>query len=247
MSDFTVTPEFEVDRTLPHAELDGADVDPRLTRYREQAVVNFVNTKHPLADEGTYFTTNNAQTGVATAAAPTAFSGTNPFLVIYNTASPSDDFAQRIYVDYMTLIATAAGTAAASVQFAAVLDRATRYTSGGTELTANIKGVNMSVSRATIARVWAGNITASAASINARTIVGNRFMKGAIPVIGDTYTVRCGTTDVIDMIGVSTVVFSTNNIPPLIVGPDETLTIHLWFPSQSAASSYAPELGWWER
>lgn len=247
MADFTVTPEFEVDRTLPHAELDGADVDPRLTRYREQAVVNFVNTKHPLADEGTYFTTNNAQTGLATAAAPTAFSATNPFLLMYNTASPSDDFAQRIYIDYTTLVATAAGTAGTNVQFAIVIDRATRYTSGGTDLTANIKGVNQSVSRSTIARAYAGNIVCSAASVNARTIVGNRYMKGAIPAAGDTFTVRYGTTDVIDMIGASTTVFSTNNVPPVIIGPDETMTLHIWLPSQSAASSYAPEIGWWER
>lgn len=247
MADFTVTPEYEVDRTMPHAELDGTDTDPRLSRYREQMVIPSVQTKHPLADEGSYFVCNNAQTGLATAAAPTAFSATNPFILIYNGGAPSDDFAKRIYVDYIALITTAIGTAAANVQFAVTVDRGNRYTSGGTDLTANIKGINQSTSIGTVTRAYGGNITASAATANARTVVGNRFMKGAIPVAGDTYTVRFGTTDVCDFIGVSTIVFTTNNVGPCVIGPDESFLLHLWFTSQSAASSYQPEIGWWER
>lgn len=240
-------PLMEVDRTIPHAELDGTDVDPRLNRYREQIVAPSIQTKHVVSDEGTYFTCNNAQSGIANAAAPTAFSATNPFLLIYNGAAPSDDFAKRIYVDYMMLLATAAGTAGASVQFAITVDRGNRYTSGGSDLTANIKGVNQATSLGTVTRAYAGNITASAATANARTLVGNRYMKGAIPVAGDQYTIRCGTTDVMDIISISTILFSTNHVQPLIVGPDESLLVHVWLPSQSAASSYAPELAWWER
>lgn len=241
------SPQMEVDRTLPHAELDGTDTDPRLNRYREQIVANSMQGKHVLSDEGSYYTTNNAQTGIATAAAPTAFSATNPFLLVYNGSAPSDDFGMRFYFDYLMLLCTAIGTAAASVQMAVTVDRGNRYTSGGTDLTGNIKGVNQSTSRSSLARVYAGNITASAATANARTLVGNRYLKGAIPVVGDQYTTRFGTTDVCDFIGASAIVFTTNHIPPIIIGGDESLLVHLWFPSQSGASSYAPELAWWER
>lgn len=240
-------PFMEVDRTLPHAELDGTDIDPRLNRYREQIVASSIQTKHVVSDEGSYFTTNNAQTGIATSATPTAFSATNPFLLIYNGAAPSDDFAKRVYMDYMMLLATAAGTAGASVQFAITLDRGNRYTSGGTDLTSAIKGVNQATSIGTVTRAYAGNITASTPTANARTLVGNRAMKGAIPVALDQYTIRCGTTDVMDIISISTILFSTNHVQPIIIGPDESLLVHLWLPSQSAASSYAPELAWWER
>lgn len=237
----------EVDRTLPHAELDGTDMDVRLTRYRELTTQNMVRTKHPLADEGTFFTVNNAQTGLATAAAPTAFSSTNPFLLVYNQSAPSDDFGLRFYFDYLLLLATAAGTAAASVQFAITLDRGNRYTSGGTDLTANIRAVSQVTSRASLARVYGGNITASTATANARTVVGNRFMKGAIPVAGDQYKIAFGNTDTPDMLSISTILFSQNNVGPILLGPDESMLVHLWFPSQSAASSYAPEFNWWER
>lgn len=236
---------MEVDRTQPHAELDGVDIDARLTRYREQAVVNFITTKHPLADEGSYYTVNNAQTGLATAAAPTAFSATNPFLTIYNNASPSDDFAKRIYFDYMTFVATAPGTGGTNLQFAIVADRGNRYSSGGTLL--STIGINQSVSLNSGAKINAGNVTATAATASARTLVGNRYMKGAIPVIGDQYTIRFGNTDVTDQLVTSTITFSSNNVGPIVIGPDETLLVYFWLPSQSAASSYVPEIGYWER
>lgn len=72
-----------------------------------------IPTKHLLADEGTYFTVNNSQTGLATAAAPVAFSATNPFLLIYNAGSSAT--GPRIYLDAATLVATAAGTAGVNV------------------------------------------------------------------------------------------------------------------------------------
>lgn len=236
---------MEVDRTQPHAELDGTDIDARLTRYREQAVVNFIQTKHPLADEGSYYNINNAQTGLATAAAVTAFSATNPFLTIYNNSSPSDDFAKKIYFDYLTLVTSAPGTAGTNLQFAIVADRGNRYLSGGTTLLP--VGINQSVSLNSGARINAGNLTASTPTTGARTLVGNRFMKGAIPVIGDQYQVRFGTSDLADQIATATITFSTNNTGPIMIGPDETLLVYLWLPSQSAASSYIPEMGYWER
>lgn len=247
---------MEVDRTKPHPELDGNDVDPRLSRYREVMVVPSVLLKHPLVDEGSYFTANNAQTGIATAAAPTAFSATNPFLLIYNPSRPSDDFAQRIYLDYFTLLATAAGTGATSVQFAITRDNGNRYTSGGSELTLNITNTGPT-SAASIAKVYAGNLTASAATASAKTLIGNRVFKigvAPIPVIGDTYTGRFGSASLGENLTYSNAtatltlsMITAQNMPPIVLGSDESLLIHMWFPGQSAASSFAPELGWWER
>jgi hypothetical protein len=237
---------MEVDRTRPHAELDGTDVDARLSRYREQMVVPTLVTKHALTDEGSYFVTNNAQTGIATSATPTTFSATNPFILIYNASRPSDDFASRLYVDYVTLLATAAGTAGTSLQYAITKDVGNRFSSGGTEITANIANLGPT-SLGTLTRAWAGNITATAASGNAKTLIGNRFLSGSIPVAGDEYTLRFGAAGVADTLNISTVKSVVKNMPPIVLGPDESLLVHIWLPAQSAASSYAPELGWWER
>lgn len=251
-----VKPEMEVDRTKPHAELDGTDTDPRLSRYREQVVVPALVTKHLLADEGSYFVATNAQTGIATSATPTAFSATNPFILIYNGANPSDDFAPRLYIDYAMLAVTAAGTAGTSVQVAVTKDLGNRYTSGGTDLTSAISNVGPT-SMGSLTRIYAGNITASAASGNAKTIIGNRFLKvmtAPAPTIGDEYTLRFGAANIVEVgqyLNNATTLTSqvniTKNLPPVVIGANESLLIHLWLPAQSAASSYVPEIGWWER
>lgn len=237
-----------VSRTMPVATPDNTEADLRLWRDGSITTIGLVRKQTGLAAEGSYFTVNNAQTGLATAAAPTTFSATNPFVLIYNTDSPTNSNYKRIELDILTLIATAAGTAGASVQFAVTIDSGNRYSSGGTNLTANIVNPNMDApTRSSVANVYAGNVTAAAATAAARTVVGNRFCKAAIPVAGDTYSVNFGGVEGVQAIGVSTVVFSSNNVPPVIIGPNQSALVHLWLPSQSAASSYAPELSWFER
>lgn len=195
--------------------------------------------------EGTYFTVNNAQTGIATAAAPTTFSDTNPFVAIRNNATPG---GPSMYLDYLALVNTAIGTAAANVQLAVQIDPLVdRYTSGGTVLTSLIVNPNANFSNTSNALVRAGNITASAKTSAARMVVGNRFLKAAIPVVGDTYIVKFGAVDSPTFIGASAVVFTLQNVPKVVIPPQASCLIHLWFTSQSGASSYAPEMGWVER
>lgn len=229
----------------PAQDNTGPRYEKRIGRYFEEYMVNVFPDMAVQALEGSIFTANNSQTGIATAAAPTAFSAVNPFLLVYNRDSTTNATAMRIIMDYITLIATAAGTAGASVQFAIVLDYGSRYTSGGTLLTP--VNPNGDISNASVAQIYAGNIVCAAASAAARTIVGQRYMKGAIPVAGDTYMVKCGGVDAPSNLSIATLTFSTNNVPKIIIPPGWTMTLHLWLPSQSAASSYAPELTWVER
>jgi len=250
-------PLMEVDRTKPHAELDGTDIDPRLSRYREQMVISSIPTKHPLADEGSYFVTQNAQTGIATAAAPTTFSATNPFILIYNGCNPSDDFATRLYLDYIMLLVSAAGAGSTSVQFAITKDIGNRYTSGGTDLTSNIATTGPT-SLGTLTRVYAGNITAAAASGNVKTVVGNRIFKimtAPALTIGDEYTARFGATNIVESMQylnnsttLTSIVNNTKNLPPVVIGANESFLLHLWLPGQNTTPpTLIPELGWWER
>jgi len=234
-----------VARTRPAATLDSATPTPvrRTGRDGSDYVLPLMPTMAWLADEGSYRTVANAQTGLATAAAPTAFSATNPFLTIYNSDSIG---GKRIYLDYITLICTAVGTGAASIQAAVVVDTGNRYSSGGSSLTANVVNPNMDVANGTIAVVNAGNVTATAASGAARTVIGQRALKGAIGVVGDNYTLAFGGVDKIANIVTATLTFSSQSAPPVVIGPGQTALLHLWFPSQSAASSYIAEAGWGE-
>jgi hypothetical protein len=212
----------------------------RFGRYGESYALSLVPSKHLLADEGSYFTVNNGQAGIATAAAPTAFSATNPFLLIYNRDTAPN--GRRIYLDFALLLATAAGTAGTSVQCAVTSDAGNRFVSGGSALTPAIVNGNQDAGATSVAQIFAGNITAAA-----RTISGNRLLKGAIPVAGDQYVLNFGGVDAPHFLASATVTFSVNNLVPLIIGPNQSALIHLWLPAQTAAASFAPELGWWER
>jgi hypothetical protein len=206
------------------------------------------------ADEGCYFVTNNAQTGVAMTTT-VAFSATAPFLIIQNTAAAG---GKKIYLDYLDLVTTAAGSAASGltlIQAAVYLDSILRYSSGGTNLTANIASPNMALSPTSVAAVYAGAITSAAASA-ARAICGLRTIRPTVSatvadVVGEMKHFSFGGSA--SARGVAITVASPNVIPvplpPIIVGPQQSALIYLFYAAAGTpvAASYAPELGWSER
>ena len=127
----------QIARGLPQARGDGGmDFLPlRGLRYGELSMMSMVRKAHALADEGSFFVANNAGTGAATAAAPTAFSDTAPMLSITNADSAGNPNAKRVYVDTVRLMETAAGTGGVSMRFQVKIDSADRFSSGGTLLT----------------------------------------------------------------------------------------------------------------
>lgn len=219
---------------------DGVKQGFRLFRYGELGSMPIFQPKVSQAIEGSYFTANNGQTGLATAAAPTAFSATNPFLILFNK-----DSVKSLVMDYAALVATAAGTAGASVQAAVVIDSGNRFSSGGSPLTP--VNPNGQIGAGSIVQANAGNLTASAPTSQARTLVGQRALKGAIPVAGDSYFLKFGADDMLSQVSTATLSFSSQAAPAIIVPPQWSLLLHIWLPSQSAASSFIPEAGWSER
>ena len=81
-----------------------------------------------------------------------------------------------------------------------------------------------------------------------RNVVGNRFLKGALPAAGDTYILKFGGVDAPLLTGSAGSLYTmVQNVPKVIVGPNESALVYLWLPAQSAASSYLPEMAWVER
>jgi hypothetical protein len=229
----------------------------RTTAYDELFVQANVRKQHGLLDEQSYFVTNNAQTGIAIPAAA-SFAATTPAAVIYNTASVADPTAKAIYLDYLCLVTTAAGSwASAGVNLQAMVytDTGDRYTSGGTDLTANIVSPNTDGPRSALAKVRFGNITAAAATGNVRPICGLRILRPAVSatvadVVGETKYLNFGGVE--GMFNGSITVANANVIPvplPAIrVGPGASCLIYIVMNGTTpSAASYAPEFGWWER
>src|SRR6266576_1658296 len=117
-----------VQRARPSFNPDSAnnDVGVRLSSYGEVLNQPLVRKSHNLADEGSYFVANNAQTAIT----PTygALVATSPFIVLQN----QNTLGQRLYLDYVAIIAAAAGTFASAgvmTNIAVVVDNVLPYTS----------------------------------------------------------------------------------------------------------------------
>ena len=243
-------------RAIPAPLVDSTEGRPRGSRYGEAGVLSYVRKSHLLADEGSYYVTNNAQTGIASAVG-TSFSATAGFIVVQNTDSTDNANCRRIYMDYVNLTTTAAGSwasAGVNTQIMVYLSTSARYSSGGTNLTANITSPNSSASKDSIAQVYVGAITTTAAAASDRPICGLRILRPAVSatvvdVIGETKHLNFGGVE-----GTfSTITVANANqvalpLPPVIIGPGHSMVIHyIMNGTTPGAASYAPEIAWWER
>jgi hypothetical protein len=251
-----------VSRTLPQADVDGGrEGEPvRAGRYDEQYVLPVIRKQHLLADEGTYFVCNNAsQTGMLSSAA-TGFVATTPACVIYNSDSPTNSAAKRVNLDFLKLVTTVVGSAAsalARVEGAVYIDNGNRYSSGGTNISANIVSPNMDVPKAlSVAQIYFGAITATAATSSVRAIDPYFIFRATVSatvadVVGEQKILNFGGVEA--MINGSITVANANNIPvpmpPVIIGPNQSALIYIWQAAggTNVAATYAPNLGYWER
>jgi len=234
-----------------NADNQNNDVAVRLDPYGAPYTQPLVRKSHNLADEGSYFVTNNAQSGLASAY-NTAFTSTAPFILIYNGGTV------RVALDYISLTAIVAGactTTAGYIAAAVVTDTGNRYSSGGTNLTANIVNPNYAYSAAPAGVVvYAGAITATAA-VAARTIVGVRNLRPnvsatVINVVGDMNLINFGSVEgATGSITIANANIMPQAFPPVVVAPSTSALFYLTYPVMSApsAATFAPELGFWVR
>jgi hypothetical protein len=245
-----------VARSLPPANTDSqsSDVAARMDRYGGLYTQPRVRKAHALAQEGSYFVTNNAQSGVAMDTT-TGYTATKPFVLIQNGDVGG---GKSVYLDFLTLLTIVAGSAASAltlIQMTIVIDNILRFSSGGTNITANIVSPNSGNTTAkSIVTAYIG-ATAVAASAAARTVVGIRTLR---PTVSGTVADVVGETKIINFGGVeggsagSITVANANIIPvpvpPVIIAPGHSALVHVYYAASGTpvAAQYAPDLGWWE-
>ena len=240
----------QVSRVLPSTVQDNVSAPVRVSRYGEYIVQTLTGNKlHGLADEGKYFVATNPTpgTGVDGHAAPSDITvDTKPHVFIRNDASASTD--SRLYLDFIRLQVTAAGAGATTALWCAKMDTgATRYSSGGTEITE--VNANMASTASSSAKIYHGAVVAAAATTSQR-ILGSGLLRTVVPVVGDTYLFTFGqpAPSVSSMIVGSTAIANiVVPMPPVVLGPADQFLLHLAGASQSGAHSYEITLGFWER
>jgi hypothetical protein len=235
-------------RNLPGATTaDGIEAYVRTTPYGEihtRPVGPSVST-----EENYYFVIRNptAGTGVAHTADPTAVGATDAvFLLVKNTESSTSGTGKNLYLDYLELNNTAAGTGGTVQQVIVTVDDGTvaRYGSAGTANTPIACGpAGTPVAPLT---VYHGAIVSVANS--AERVVVNRVIRKVIPVAGDVYTFSFNggghstprANVAIDGTGI---LVSHHACNPVVCPPGCYLTIQLVRSSQSAAASWEFEAG----
>lgn len=247
-----------VQRGLPPLNPDNANIDVslRLDSYGGVFTNPTVRKSHSLADEGSYFIINNNQTGITPPLA-TSFVATTPALVIYNNS------ALRLAVDYINLmnlvaVTCTSGTAGQlDLSAALVIDNGNRYSSAGSILPAPISP-NMAIgSIANLITAYFGAITATAATSAARTVIGQRMIRplpvaAAMTVVGDNFLFNFGG---VENAAAGSITIANANVipvpcPPVIIGPNQSMLLYLWWAALTpagGAAGFLPEIGFWLR
>lgn len=245
-----------VSRILPSINPDSSnnDVAVRQHSYGEVMTMPVVRKHHVLSDEGSYFIIHNNQTAIAPPTA-TAFVATTPTMILMNL-----DPTKRLYLDYIKLTTVTAFTAvsgAGPMYASIVLDNtiASRYTSGGTQITNAPVSPNMAVTTNSQVNLYFGAITATAASAAARTVVGQASLRPAasgtaVTVVGDTIIMNAGGVEA----AVNGSITLTNPniipvpIPPIILAPNQTMLLYTYQAATTpTAGTILPEIGYWLR
>jgi len=221
----------------------------RVSRYGELVTQPLAGSKlYTLADEGSYFTALNPTpgTGIVGAAAPVAFADTGALIFLRNSQSSG----QRVYLDYIELMVTAAGTNGTSWNFVMRGDKGnSRYTSGGTQLTP--VNTNMGSSRTPgLDRLQFGANVLTAATSEVRTI-HQGVARTVLKVIGDKYLFTFGNSSPAPMSGIPLEGTTQASIqipcPPIVLDPGDTFALHEWAPAQTVAAAYEVAIGLWVR
>ena len=234
-------------RSKPTRNPDGSAVvlPSRTGAYGEAYVQAVAPPRFSLADEGSYFSAQNATFGTALtahAAPAIADTDTKPFIHMFNAGPTS------VWLDYIWLQGTIANASATAVGWAAYVDAkgSTARSSGGTAITP--VNVNAGSSNATAVTMYAGAVVAAPTS--SRRVM-QRTIRPYIGVALDQYTFSFGNgvnslnTAILLASGVANIHTAAG---PLMIPSGGNLMFCQISPSGAAtAATFEFEVGWSER
>lgn len=242
---------LESSRVRPDAVSgDGVSKVARGSVYGDSYVSALPKSRYSIADEGRYFVATNPTpgTGIAGIAAADGLNDAEGLLLLTNDNTDG----QRVYLDYLYLRATVAGTNGTDAHgFTVKLDSVPRYTSGGSSITP--VNTNMASSLSPGVTCKFGALITTAAGAAAR-LVSNRVLRRAtIVVAGDEFFVSFGAAPSPGVRSGTLAADSTTNVgysthmPPVVLGEGQCVWMAANHTSQTVGTSWEFELGFWVR
>lgn len=241
-----IHPRASVD-AAPSEVANGANVQAAADEF---GALHTRNEFMAWAEQGTYFKACNATLGTGIAAGiQTAFSATANVLLLMRNGSAT----KKVIPHYLRLINTVAGATTTSSRLAVAVDTANRYSSGGTDLSAQVVNAHSGLAPTTAVDVIRfGAVTAAAASA-ARYLANVQLKTQAAPcwTVGDEVRIvfAPGWGIAPQQLSGSTPMSIVRNVGPVVLsGQNHCLLVHMWNPANATtAPSWEVEVAWWER
>lgn len=191
-----------------------------------------------LADQGNYFVaiTPTPGTGIVGTASVQAFTQTTPVFICANTG------LLNIYpMSLRTHLTVVGATASVAENMTFVLDNGNRFSSISVGVALVISNLNMASNVGTGGLCWAGGVIGTAATGAARTVAHVQKKHTVIEVVHDTTTYMWGGTNAVSFSSTvgntTTPTYSAHNLPPMVIGPGQSLVIVEWAASQTTGST----------
>ena len=236
-----------ISRALPGTrKVDGVfdTTEGRISGYGESYVRAFDSRQ--AADEGMYFVGRNATpgTGVAGHAACTTHDTAKAFLMLKNGSAD-----ERVYLDYIKLRCTAAGTGGTLDYATHTIDKGRTYASGGGDVTVlNVSQQSTRGHAFSLAKIGAV-VPAQVNTASAKIVAHHALRAAVIAVVGDVAIFNFG-GPLITGSGLQEGTLELEKVyhcPPVLLGPGDSYHLVIWSASQSAPKSYELEMGFWQR
>lgn len=236
--------------TKPGVLGDGNWAYQRMGKYGELVVAPAFD-ESLLCEDGSYWKAVNATPGTAiTANIQTSFSATKALMTIQNSGQAGGPL---LYLDYIRLIPVVAPASATSSQIVLALDNITRYSSGGTQITAFPNATPFLTGPVPSITMYVGALTAAAAGAGVK-YVARACLFGAIEVVQSEFILLFRRpTGESNVNGGTTAVRNVISVGPCVLAPSggsgyNTLVVHDWRPSNATtAPTYEFEVGGWLR
>lgn len=234
MTDFSSSLVLVAAQSAPPAatySATSAGIAQRATPYAENIPSPFAGERQLAADGHLFVATNPTPGTEITSHIMATWAATTPSFLIKNANSN-----QRVITLLDLTLAYVVPPASGTNAFALVtVDTGTRYSSGGSTITP----VNASIANGTStgAQVYAGAVTATAATASVRQI-GRACFSSVIMVLQDVVTFNFGGPDGgLGSLGGTVARKITMGLPAVSLAPGEQALIYLWYESNSATAA----------
>jgi hypothetical protein len=226
-----------------------------------QKAANVWNTATALADEGSYFQARNPTVGTVVATVTSIRDATNtgansaqiqPTMIIYNPWPTADANAKTIYPQYLWTLLGQVPTSATTCNVGIWMEPngSNCFSSLSTGFAITPTALNPGVSTQTRAKIWFGDLVATATS-SGGYLAGYRRLTSLIPVASDEWLFTFGgvssPTNLFSSSATPARNRSTYSMAPLAIPPGYAMKLGFFAAANGAAMSWEFELGYAER